>query len=178
MDPENFPHKVSYRNIRYPRIEFTTGELHFVLPLNSQYEELSRKHERWIQKKWTFIQDCLKESEKRELIQRSNDEFKGLALSLIIKAADELGVKPNSVYFRLMKTKWASISSKKNLTINKLARCLPDHLVEYMIVHELTHLKQKRHNDHFWEIIAKKFPDYEALEKELFVYWFRLISER
>lgn len=76
-----------------------------------------------------------------------------------------------------MKTKWASIGPKKNIMINKLARCLPDHLVEYMIVHELTHLKQKRHNEHFWEIIAKKFPEYEALEKELFVYWFRLIPE-
>ena len=178
MDLENIPHKVSYRKIRYPRIEFTTGELHFVLPLNSRHEELSSKHERWIQKKRAFIQECLKESEKREVVQRSGDEFKELVLSLIIKAADELAIKPNNVYFKLMKTKWASISSKKNLMINKLARCLPDHLVEYMIVHELTHLKHKRHNDHFWEIIAKKFPDYEALEKELFVYWFRLISER
>lgn len=176
MDLENIPHKISYRKIRYPRIEFTTGRLHFVLPLNSRHEELSSKHEPWIQKKRAFIQECLKESEKKEVVQRSSEEFKRLVLSLIIKAADELGVKPNNVYFKLMKTKWASISSKKNLMINKLASGLPDHLVEYMIVHEFTHLKQKRHNDHFWEIIAKKFPEYETLEKELFVYWFRLIT--
>jgi len=178
MDLERIPHKISHRKIKYPRLEFTTGELHFVLPLNSRHEGLFNKHEQWILKKQGLIEECLKESEKRELIQRSDDEFKGLMLSLIIKAADELNVRLNNVILRLMKTKWASFSSSKNLIINKLGRQLPEYLLEYIVFHELTHLKQKRHNDHFWEIIAKRSPNHEKLEKELFIYWFRLVSER
>lgn len=177
MELKNIPHKISHRRIKYPRLEFTTGELHFVLPLNSRHEELFNKHEKWIQKKRAFIEECLKESERRELIRRSDDEFKGLVLSLIIKAADKLNVKLNNVIFRLMKTKWASFSAKKNLMINKLARYLPDHLVEYIVFHEIAHLKEKRHNDRFWEIISRQFKNYQELEKELFVYWFRLASK-
>jgi len=178
MGLESIPHKISYRKIKYPRLEFTTGELHFVLPLNSRHKELFNKHERWIQKKKAFIDECLKESEKRQLIQRSDDDFKGLVLSLIIKAADELEVKLNNVNFRLMKTKWASFSSRKNLMINKLARHLPEYLLDYIAFHELTHLKQKRHNEQFWGIVSKKFPNYIELEKELFIYWFQLIPRR
>lgn len=117
MGLENTPHKVSYRKIKYPRIEFTCGKLHFILPLNYRHDEVFRKHERWIQKKLSFIHDCLKESEKRELIDRSKDEFKGLVLSLVIKVAEELNLRLNNIIFRFMKTKWASLSAKKILLL-------------------------------------------------------------
>lgn len=176
MGLENIDHKISFRKIKYPRLEFTSGELHFILPLNARHEELFQKHSKWIGKKRAFIEECLKESEKKELVTRSDDEFKGLVLTLIMKAADELKVRLNNVYFKLMKTKWASFSAQKNLVFNKLARYLPEYLLEYIVFHELTHLKQKRHNDHFWEIISQKFPNHIELEKELFIYWFRLAS--
>jgi predicted metal-dependent hydrolase len=174
MDLEKIPYKISHRKIKYPRLEFTTGELHFVLPLNSRHEGLFNKHKQWIQKKRIFIEECLKESEKKELIQRTDDEFKGLVLSLIMRAADELNVRLNNVIFRLMKTKWASFTASKNLVINKLGRQLPEYLFEYIVFHELTHLKQKRHNGYFWEVVSKKFPDYRELERQLFVYWFKV----
>jgi predicted metal-dependent hydrolase len=75
-----------------------------------------------------------------------------------------------------MKTKWASCSTKKNLTINRLMRYLPEHLLEYIIFHEIVHLFEKQHNDRFWEIVAGEYPAYEEIEKDLFVYWFRLVG--
>lgn len=42
-----------------------------------------------------------------------------------------------------MKTKWASFSPKNNLTINKLMKYLPDDLIEYVIFHEISHLRGK-----------------------------------
>ena len=174
MELENIPHKVSYRKIKYPRVELTTGQLCFILPQASRLETIFQKHEKWIKKKMEFIEVCLKESSKKELIQREEDDFRGLVLTLIMQAANELDVKLNNVYFREMKTKWASLSARKNLTINKLAKHLPEYLIRYIIFHELAHLKQKRHNDKFWEIISKKFKNYSPLEKGLFVYWFKI----
>lgn len=174
MELEDIPHKVSYRRIKYPRVELTTGQLWFILPQASRLEIIFQKHEKWIKKKMEFIEDCLKESSKKELIQREEDDFRGLVLTLIMQGANELDVKLNNVYFREMKTKWASLSARKNLTINKLAKYLPEYLIRYIVFHELAHLRQKRHNDKFWEIISKKFKNRDALEKGLFVYWFRL----
>jgi len=176
MELQDIPHRISYRQIKYPRIEFTSGELHFILPPNSRSEELFHKHKKWIQKKRQFIEQCLKESEKKHLIKRSDVEFRGLVLSLIVKISEEMKVRINQVYFKLMKTKWASLSSKKNIMINKLARALPEHLIEYIVVHEIGHLKQKRHDERFWAIMEQRFRNYQELENDLAVYWFKLVS--
>jgi hypothetical protein len=177
MELPNIPYKTSYRRIKYPRIELTTGELHLILPQNYRHEEVFQKHKNWILKKLEFIKQCQKQSAKKDLVQREEDDFKGLVLTLIMNAADELNARINNVYFKLMKTKWASFSANKNLIINKLARYLPDYLLEYIVFHEVTHIKQKRHNEKFWEIVSKKFSNFQDLEKDLFIYWFKLASE-
>jgi hypothetical protein len=124
-----------------------------------------------------FIEECQKESTKKDLVQRQEDDFKSLVLTMIMQAVDELNVRINNVYFKAMKTKWASFSANKNLVINKLARYLPDYLLEYIVFHEITHIKQKRHNEKFWQVISKKFSNFLDLEKDLFIYWFKLASE-
>ena len=68
-------YEISYRNIKYPRIEFTTGKLLFVLPHNFDPEIIFKKHKKWIIRKKTFIEDCLKEAENKKLAERSEQEF-------------------------------------------------------------------------------------------------------
>jgi predicted metal-dependent hydrolase len=53
---------------------------------------------------------------------------------------------------------------------------MPGELIDYVVYHEVSHLKHMRHNDKFWGIIAKKFPHYKELEKKLSIYWFNLNS--
>ncbi len=53
---------------------------------------------------------------------------------------------------------------------------LPQHLIEYIIFHEIIHVIEKKHNNRFWEIIEKRYKDYQGLERELFEYWFIISS--
>jgi len=78
----------------------------------------------------------------------------------------------HKIYFRRMKTKWASCSLKGNLTVNTLMKYLPEELIRYVIFHETAHLIERRHNDRFWGIISQKFGNYEKMEQDLFSYWF------
>jgi predicted metal-dependent hydrolase len=71
-----------------------------------------------------------------------------------------------------MKTKWASHSRNNNLTVNTLLKHLSNDLIEYIIYHETTHSLERKHNEKFWNIITKKFPDYQTKEKDLLTYWF------
>jgi hypothetical protein len=73
-----------------------------------------------------------------------------------------------------MRTKWASCSAKRNLTINRLSKYLPDSLIRYIIFHEMAHMLEKKHNETFWKIISKKFNNYQQLENDLFIYWFKV----
>ncbi len=173
----NYSYEVSHRNIKYPRIEIKTGKLLFILPFGYNPDILYEKHRSWIYKKINFIEGCLDGARSKELVERSDGEFERLVYSIVDRISDVLKVKINQIYFRKMRTKWASISSFKNLTFNRFMKYLPQYLIEYIIYHELVHVIEKKHNNRFWEIVGEKYKDYRKSEKELFEYWFK-ISEK
>jgi hypothetical protein len=177
MELHDISYIVSYRDIKYPRLELRTGELLLVLPFGYEPEVLLNKHKDWIFKKIDFIEKCLKDSSNKEIINRTEKKFKALIYSFVKKISKELGIGLNKLYFRKMKTKWASCSFKRNLTINTLMRYLPEYLIEYIIFHEIVHIIEKKHNDKFWGIISKRFNNYQQFERDLFTYWFRICKQ-
>lgn len=173
----NVPYKVSYRKIKHPRLELTTGELLLVLPFNHSHDRMLTKYTGWIRKKTDFIKACLADAKQKKLIRRSDDDFRKIVASLTEKITGDLNVTVNRIQVRKMKTKWASLSKKRNLTINRLAMQLPGYLIRYIIFHEACHMTETRHNERYWAIISKYFRNYQDLERELFVYWFIIIKK-
>ncbi len=170
-------YEIDYRNIKYPRLEFKTGKLLLVLPKNYKDErKLIEKYKDWIYKKSLIIEEAKKKAKKRKIEERSEEELKNIIEELAKKFAKELKVNINKIYFKKLKSKWGSCSNKGNLSFNILLKYLPYDLIKYVVFHEIVHLKEKRHNKKFWEIISKKFKDYEQKEKDLLIYWF-LIQE-
>jgi hypothetical protein len=92
--------------------------------------------------------------------------------TLVKKYSKKAGLKPNKLIVNQQKTKWGSCSNKKNLSFNLKLVCLPEHLMEYVIFHEMLHLKERKHSFSFWEKIGREFPNYKDLEKKLLEYWF------
>jgi len=177
MELHNIPYKVSHRAVKYARLEFKTGQLLIVLPFGHKPDILLAKHKDWILKKFDFIKGCLENAKDKELTNRTEEEFKELVYCLVEKVSKDLGVKLNHVYFRKMRTKWASLSSVKNLTINRLMKYLPQYLIRYVVFHEMAHLIEKRHNDKFWQIVSRKYKSYREIEREMFTYWFLISKE-
>lgn len=177
MVPEGINYEVKYRDIKYPRLEFKSGELELILPFGEKPKDLLEKHRKWIIKKQNFIKDCLKASNDKELESRDEKELREIVNYIANEISEDLNVNVNQVFFRKMRTKWASCSPKKNLTINTMMKYLPEKLIEYIIYHELAHLIEKKHNERFWEIIEEKFEDFKSLEMSLFANWF-LINSR
>jgi hypothetical protein len=177
MEPYDIPHRISYRNIKHPRLELRTGELMVILPFGYDPKILLTKHQNWIIKKTELIKECLRESSSKKITPRTESEFKKLVHLTVEAFAKELKVNVNRVYFRKMKTKWASCSSKKNITVNTLMKTLPDQLINYIIFHEISHLIKKKHTDKFWNLVSTKFPNHLKIEKDLLTYWLLFQSE-
>ena len=170
----NYLYKVSYRDIKYPRVELKTGKLLLVLPFGYKPNVIYDRNKDWIYRKIKFIEECLTNAKSKELIERSEEEFKRLIYKVTDEASFDLKVKISKVYFRKMRTKWASLSSFKNLTVNRFMKYLPKYLIDYIIFHEIVHIIEKKHNGRFWEIISRKYNGYQKLERELFEYWFKV----
>ncbi len=81
--------------------------------------------------------------------------------------AEKIGVKYNRITIRCQKTRWGSCSSKNNLNFNCLLTICPDDVVDYVIIHELCHLKELNHSSAFWNEVAKFCPNYKEHRKWL-----------
>ncbi|MCD6481740.1 MAG: M48 family metallopeptidase [Thermoplasmata archaeon] len=144
-----------------------------ILPENYGNEKkLIEKYKEWIYKKHLFIEEAKREAKRKKVEWRSEEELKEMIEDMVEEFSKELNVKVNRIYFRKLKSKWGSCSNKGNISFNTMLKYLPEELIRYVVFHEMIHLRERRHNKNFWEMMGKKFDDYEKKEKELFAYWF------
>ena len=80
----------------------------------------------------------------------------------------KLGVTVARYFLQRMKTKWGSCSPASNhIRLNTELVKKPRHLLEYVIVHEMTHLLEPTHNDRFLELLTRHYPTWQAARTEL-----------
>lgn len=173
MDVE---YDVIQRNVKYWRLELKNGKLIIISPKKyGDYEKIIEKHKNWIYKRFKAINASKEEAKRRNLdYKRGEEEFREMVRSFVGEFSVELGVDVNKIYFRRMKSRWGSCSSRSNININRYLLYLPESLIEYVVFHEVAHIVEMNHSKRFWGIINEKFNDYKEIEKELSIYWFAI----
>ena len=73
----------------------------------------------------------------------------------------------NKIFIKNQKTRWGSCSCKKNINLNYKIVFLAQKHQDYIIVHELCHLKEFNHSRKFWALVEKALPNYLEIKKEL-----------
>jgi predicted metal-dependent hydrolase len=81
--------------------------------------------------------------------------------------ADNLNFEIGRISIRGQKTRWGSCSKTGNLSFNYNLLKFRKEVVDYVIIHELCHLKQMNHSEKFWKLVAGFSPNYKKLRKEL-----------
>lgn len=81
--------------------------------------------------------------------------------------ANRYGVAYRRVTIKQLTMRWGSCSKQGNLNFNVKLLHLPERLVEYLLVHELCHLREMNHSPKFWALVEKAIPDYRACRREL-----------
>lgn len=167
-------YEVIPRKVKYWRLEIKEGKLCIIAPEGfNNHEKIIEKHKKWIYRKFMQYEISKEEArEKRLDFKRNKERFKEMVQEFIYKFSSELNVSVNRIYFKKMKTRWGSCSSKNNISINKYLIYLPENLIEYLVFHEVAHLIELNHSKRFWAIIQSKFPNYKEIERELSIYWF------
>jgi len=77
------------------------------------------------------------------------------------------GMRVRKIVIKNTKSRWGSCGRSGILNFNYKIAFLPEHLADYLIVHELCHLKEMNHSGKFWNLVAKAIPDYKNRRKEL-----------
>jgi predicted metal-dependent hydrolase len=138
----------------------------------------------WIKKKQAFFQNrkTLEREkfylfgevcEKMDYKVASDDKLDALYRQKAIETinplvqiwSEQMQLFPTAIGYRKNRTRWGSCNSKNRLSFNtNLAKMHPD-FIEYVVVHELAHIKHKNHSKAFWKEVEKFLPAYRSRKK-------------
>jgi len=90
----------------------------------------------------------------------------------IKELADKFGFVYNKITIRNQKTRWGSCSGKNNINLNMQLMNIPNHLIDYVLLHELVHTIVKNHSPLFWITLDRYVGNAKAIDKELKKYSF------
>lgn len=135
---------VTKPDIRSRAVEYTSGFLALAMPNHDEPSVVERKVLQWYKK------------------QALTDFSRRLSLF-----ATKLGVPTPPLFLSNARSRWGSCNSRKEIRLNWRLLQAPPHIINYVVCHELAHLKEMNHSAKFWAVVASIFPDYKAAEKEL-----------
>ena len=176
MEFEGIPFEVVRRRVRYSRVEFKTAGLRVVVPRGVNPLQILEDNKKSIVKKYHKLIQQRETARKIPMTDWTEEEFSTIISKYLELYSRQLKVKPPTIKFRKMKRRWGSCRSDGIITLNVFLQFVPEHLIAYIIYHELAHLIVRGHNKKFKAIIANEFPNYRQLDKELNLYGLKLLS--
>ena len=78
-----------------------------------------------------------------------------------------LGVRPSRVTIRGQRSRWGSCSCRGTVSLNWRLMMVPSALADYVVVHELCHLRHMNHSPQFWAMVGGAVPDYRERRRAL-----------
>lgn len=108
-----------------------------------------------------------KQTIKEALIKWYKQHFSEIVKERLENYSLQLKAAPIKVVIKNQKTMWGSCSKKGNINLNWKLVMAPVEIIDYVIVHELCHLKVMNHSKDFWNLVASVLPNCEKSRKWL-----------
>lgn len=172
---KNIGYKIK-RSVRAKRLRlavFLDGTVVVTSPLGldqSLIEKFIAAKQRWLKDKIQFFRSV----DRKAIRTFSHEDYlknKDRALVLVRNRVEfynkMYGFSFNKVLIKNQKTRWGSCSRKQNLNLNYKIVFLPTEHQDYIIVHEMCHLKEFNHSRKFWALVEKALPNYLDIKTEL-----------
>ncbi|MCT7549478.1 M48 family metallopeptidase [Aliarcobacter butzleri] len=94
------------------------------------------------------------------------NEIEKILPNIVETFSKKMDLYPTSISYRKNKRTWGSCNFKNGLNFNILLIKFPLEIMQYVVIHELSHIKHKNHSKNFWNLVEKYCPNYKQIEKE------------
>jgi predicted metal-dependent hydrolase len=143
------------------------GDLRVTIPRGGSKAEALRfveRHRAWAERQRSRVLEARRPAElDRQLLARAAKELPPQLMAL----AARHGLTVHRVTIRNQRSRWGSCSSRGHITLNYRLMLMPAHVREYILIHELMHLKQPNHSIRFWRLVDEACPGFRDAERWL-----------
>lgn len=98
--------------------------------------------------------------------KKNKETAREVVVQKIIHFNQYYGFKYGRVAIRNQRSRWGSCSKKGNLNFHYKIAFMPEKFLDYVVVHELCHLKEFNHSKNFWALVKESLPNYLDIKKE------------
>lgn len=169
--------KVIKKSHLRPTHQYQEGDRYFYFGEPLQFKILpSSKRKPVVRVRENELQITLHEAtspaDRKKVIQKAVQEFYKKKAEEVIHDRlqffnEHYHLRYNRVTFRNQKTRWGSCSAAKNLNFNWRLIMAPIEIIDYVVVHEMSHLKHMNHSVAFWKLVSEAIPGYKDNRKWL-----------
>jgi predicted metal-dependent hydrolase len=125
-------------------------------------EEIIEAHREWIASERTKQRPRLRLDPRRVSETEARRAVRELIAMLIDEEGPELGVEPKRIQIRDQRSRWGSCSTTGTLSFNWRLVLAPFEVLDYVVVHELCHMREANHSGRFWKLVEARRPDWRA----------------
>ncbi len=127
----------------------------------------------WIEVGVEISEDDRREAIRAKLILWYREQALDKLAERVERYQNRIGQEPNSIKVKEQKKRWGSCSSLGNLNFNWRIIMAPISVIDYIVVHELAHLKHLNHSKDFWQLVEAIVPSYKEKQE-----WLRVNRKR
>jgi predicted metal-dependent hydrolase len=177
-------HRDSYKGRKPDKINrlYVSGEIHLFRGVESVLK-IEKSKKKYFRFQDGIIELGLEETDDASAVKRllyngyKNEALRVLpeVLNTILARFDYQSFSPKGLVIRTMKRRWGSCSNKGIITLSTELIKLPDKFIEYVILHELCHLKHHNHGAGYYKLLSELYPDWKRVRKELRLYYAMLV---
>lgn len=106
-----------------------------------------------VPKKFAIEDDTVQSSIKRLIIHALRHEAKRVLPGKVAFFAKKWNLNVAKIKINSSKGRWGSCSNKRNINLSLFLMMLPEHLIDYVILHELAHITEMNHSQKFWNLL-------------------------
>lgn len=134
-------------------------------------KEFVRQQAGWIEKHQARLKNIdinsLRPGGSKADYQAHKDEALAIVSDRLVYFNGAYGFAWQAVTIKNQKTRWGSCSRRDRLNFNYRLAVLAPELRDYIVVHELCHLREFNHSPRFWNLVARAVPDYKERRRRL-----------
>lgn len=145
---QNYYLQIQFKNIQQAKLNVEKGIIDIILPNKLKNKNNKEKIKSMIEKMYQMIA----EKEIEDAME---------------KVRIRVGLAPEEYKVKKLTRVWGNCSSTKKITLNRDLVMYSRKAIEYVVLHEICHLKYMNHSKKFWNMVEEYMPDYKEAEIEL-----------